>query len=176
MHHGTCVTLTRGGGENIPGIPGACAIRKFTYLARGPWRRSCKTSCHVSSHGNVFCVTGSLWEESADERYLLKMIQNLNVSFVVTPNELLNKPSSCRCFEKPRPSCDVTVMPIRQFLTWYYWEQMLNISSSWYHAPLSEYKRSNLLSKFRFRTPMPELPFAYCSSRTQVCDVVALVL
>ena len=35
MHHGTCVThvpwcmsgsLTRGGGENVPGIPGACAV------------------------------------------------------------------------------------------------------------------------------------------------------
>ena len=35
MHHGTCVThvswcmsgsLTRGGGENVPGIPGACAL------------------------------------------------------------------------------------------------------------------------------------------------------
>ena len=50
MHNGTCVThvpwcmtgsLTCGGGENVPGIPGACAIRNFTYLARGPcmlWR------------------------------------------------------------------------------------------------------------------------------------------
>ena len=46
MHHGTCVThvpwcmsgsLNRGGGENVPGIPGACATRNFTYLARGPW-------------------------------------------------------------------------------------------------------------------------------------------
>ena len=46
MHHRTCIThvprgmsgsLTRGGGENIPGIPGACAIRNFTYLARGPF-------------------------------------------------------------------------------------------------------------------------------------------
>ena len=45
MHHGTCVThvpwcmsgsLTLGGGENIPGIPGACATPNFTYLARGP--------------------------------------------------------------------------------------------------------------------------------------------
>ena len=45
MHHGTCVThvswcmpgsLTRGGGKNVPGIPGACATRNFTYLARGP--------------------------------------------------------------------------------------------------------------------------------------------
>ena len=45
MHHGTCVThvrwcmlgsLTRGGGENVPDIPGACATRNWTYLARGP--------------------------------------------------------------------------------------------------------------------------------------------
>ena len=45
IHHGTCVThvpwciswsLTRVGGENVPGIPGACATRNFTYLARGP--------------------------------------------------------------------------------------------------------------------------------------------
>ena len=44
MHRGTCVTyvswwmsgsLTRGGGENIPGIPSACATRSFAYLARG---------------------------------------------------------------------------------------------------------------------------------------------
>ena len=46
MHHGTCVThvpwcmsgsLTRGGGENVPGIPAACATRTFTYLVRGTW-------------------------------------------------------------------------------------------------------------------------------------------
>ena len=46
MHHGTCIThvpccmsgsLTRDGGENVPGIPGACATRNITYLARGPW-------------------------------------------------------------------------------------------------------------------------------------------
>ena len=46
MHHGTCVThvpwcmsesLIRGGGEKVPGIPGACATRNFAYLARGPW-------------------------------------------------------------------------------------------------------------------------------------------
>ena len=46
MNHDTCVThvpwcmsgsLTRGGEENAPGIPGACATRNFTYLARGPW-------------------------------------------------------------------------------------------------------------------------------------------
>ena len=46
MHHGTCVThvpwcmsesLIRGRGENVPGIPGACATRNFAYLARGPY-------------------------------------------------------------------------------------------------------------------------------------------
>ena len=44
-HHGTCVThvpwcmsgtLTRSGGENVPGIPGACATHNITYLVRGP--------------------------------------------------------------------------------------------------------------------------------------------
>ena len=45
LHHGTCVThvpwcmsgsLTPGGGENVPGIPGAFATHNITYLARGP--------------------------------------------------------------------------------------------------------------------------------------------
>ena len=49
MHLGTCVThvpwcmlgsLPRGGGENVPGIPDACATRNITYLARGPWLRA----------------------------------------------------------------------------------------------------------------------------------------
>ena len=49
MHHGTCFThvpwcmswpQTRGGGENVPGIPGACAPRNLTYLARGPLRQT----------------------------------------------------------------------------------------------------------------------------------------
>ena len=47
MHHGTCVThvpwcmsgsLTHDGGENVPGIPGACANLNFTYLTRGLWQ------------------------------------------------------------------------------------------------------------------------------------------
>ena len=45
MHHGTCVThvpwcmsgsLTHGGGEIVPGIPGACATSIFTYLVTRP--------------------------------------------------------------------------------------------------------------------------------------------
>ena len=30
-------SITSGGGENVPGIPGACTNRNFTYLVRGPW-------------------------------------------------------------------------------------------------------------------------------------------
>ena len=45
MHYGTCVThvpwcmsgsLTLGSGENVPGIPGACATRNCIHLSRGP--------------------------------------------------------------------------------------------------------------------------------------------
>ena len=71
MHHGTCVThvswcisgsLTRGGGENVPGIPGACATHNFTYLTRGPLSKTTtvvryfprhskrKRSWHISIH------------------------------------------------------------------------------------------------------------------------------
>ena len=60
MHHGTCVThlpwclsgsLTCGGGENVPGIPGPYATRNFTYLARAPcwferyWSSLCGCGC-----------------------------------------------------------------------------------------------------------------------------------
>ena len=49
MHHSTCAThvpwcmsgsLTRYGGGNVPGIPGACSTRNFVYLVRGPWVNS----------------------------------------------------------------------------------------------------------------------------------------
>ena len=45
MHHGTCVmhmswcmlgSLTRGGRENVPSIPGACTTRNCKYLSRSP--------------------------------------------------------------------------------------------------------------------------------------------
>ena len=63
MHHDTCVThvpwcmsgsLIRGGGENVRGIPGACATRNFTHLARGPW-----TSCwsHIDNQIRWFEVS-----------------------------------------------------------------------------------------------------------------------
>ena len=39
----------RGGGENVPGIPGSCATRNFTYLARGPCRVSLNGTFHQDS-------------------------------------------------------------------------------------------------------------------------------
>ena len=42
MYHGTCVMhveiANRWWWENVPGTPGACATRNFTYLTRCPWR------------------------------------------------------------------------------------------------------------------------------------------
>ena len=58
MHHGTCAThvlwcisgsLTRGGEENVPGIPGAYATRNFMYLVRGPWWGYFRPSSHQNS-------------------------------------------------------------------------------------------------------------------------------
>ena len=58
MHHGMCVThvpwwmsgsLTRGGRENVPGIPGACASLNFTYLARGPFQQKICGFEHINT-------------------------------------------------------------------------------------------------------------------------------
>ena len=76
MHHGTCVThvpwcmsgsLTRGGGENVPGIPGACATRNLTYLLRDPWDvqydNVIKIICYSDVSNFIFnaiCICGIL--------------------------------------------------------------------------------------------------------------------
>ena len=78
MHHGTCVThvswcvsgsLTSGGGENVPGIPGACATRNFAYLVRGSWwwllsfvhfeAAQSRSTCIGLMYGLLFWTTGS---------------------------------------------------------------------------------------------------------------------
>ena len=71
MRHRTCVThvpwcmsgsLTRGGGENVLSILGACAARTFAYLVRGPFVAGIDlpyqgvVDCHnhkCVSHGNT---------------------------------------------------------------------------------------------------------------------------
>ena len=76
MHHGTCVThvpwcmwgsLTRGGGEKVPGIPGRCATRNFTYLVRGP-------------RMNNGCQVGVFWDE---------IVQNGHVDHLKNVHKLL---------------------------------------------------------------------------------------
>ena len=57
MYHGTCAThvpwcmpasLTRGGGENVHGIPDACASRNVMYLARGPYIKTNSSAIPLS--------------------------------------------------------------------------------------------------------------------------------
>ena len=65
MHHGTCVkhvpwcmsgSLTNGGREKVPGIPGACATRNFAYLVRGPWFTLCSVLLWLV-HANLPTLT-----------------------------------------------------------------------------------------------------------------------
>ena len=74
MHRGTCVThvpwcmsgsLTRGGEENFPGIPGVYATRNFANLVRGPWHTLAnRYSCLIRMWYDVFppksCFLGEL--------------------------------------------------------------------------------------------------------------------
>ena len=91
MHHDTCVkhvswcisgSLTRGGGENVPGIPGACATRNFTYLVSGTLLASC--------------------EGTTDDRKFSTPSDNkcFGTYFLVSMNKLFNQQSSDRWVEK----------------------------------------------------------------------------
>ena len=50
------VSFEVGGGENVPGISGACATRKFTYLEWGPFLCKRKPPCFVHFAGNTHIV------------------------------------------------------------------------------------------------------------------------
>ena len=51
----TSGSLNRGGGENVPGIPSACATRNFTYLIRGPCNAygPVQWAMMITWHGNA---------------------------------------------------------------------------------------------------------------------------
>ena len=54
-----------GGGENVPGIPGACATRNSTYLVIGPWPRS-KQQIHcinttIPTNHCLCCLRANDW-------------------------------------------------------------------------------------------------------------------
>ena len=87
MHHGMCVThvlwcmsgsLNCSVGDNVPGIPGTCAIRNFMYLVRGPWSAGwhsliIATWCDTSSRAFVMksYINNNRW--LANVRYCFKL-------------------------------------------------------------------------------------------------------
>ena len=88
MHHGTCVTyvpwhmsgsLTRGDGENVPGILGACATRDFMYLVRGPW------GWHEEKVVTWLCPC--LWIQPQWNRFKCKYLLN-NHHIIIRPWEI----------------------------------------------------------------------------------------
>ena len=89
IHHGTCVThvpwcmsgsLTCGGGENVPGVPGipfcACTNLNFTYLARGPWETAllCNDVSHWLGANLESALTWRLKAKASFHRSLIKNV------------------------------------------------------------------------------------------------------
>ena len=77
MHHGTCVThvswcmlgsLIRGSGENVPGIPSACATRNLGYLVRGPLHKYHNVRM-VSAIGVFQCIISAMCGNEATRTY-----------------------------------------------------------------------------------------------------------
>ena len=102
MLHGTCVmhmpwcmsgSLTRGGGENVPGIPGACATRNFTYLARGPcyWLHNGALLLCVEHRELFRCQLRrhwqqrrlSFWQSAVNSDYKIRIMTTLVPSLTV---------------------------------------------------------------------------------------------
>ena len=91
MHHGTCVThvpwcmsgsLTRGDGENFPGIPGACVTRNFAYLARGPWvvnggHKCCARNTSITEYSTL-CIINMYPTLISQIAYKPKQAQSYN--------------------------------------------------------------------------------------------------
>ena len=108
MHHGTCVThvpwcmsgsLTRGGGENVPGIPGACAPRNFAYLIRGPWWKLWMLSVNGSNkYNSLDSYTSKRHEENrsttAGKCFCLTASNHYRANFLLITNDLMQYSSS----------------------------------------------------------------------------------
>ena len=56
MHVGS---LTRGGGENVPGIPDACATHNFTYEIRSPSRSTSNVAMYTALPDSTYLVPSS---------------------------------------------------------------------------------------------------------------------
>ena len=113
MHHGTCVThtpwsmsgsLTRVGGENVPGIPRACAPRNFTYLVRSPWNLVRVLHNYLRYPHNT---KGQLWECV----YLSCANSNLKSSKIKHTTTKICQSSSDRMFVSRQTSIAITWLP-----------------------------------------------------------------
>ena len=68
--------LKSAAGENVPGIPGACATCNFTYLVRGPWVRADSIRYTVMVVSGVWINQGPLlltWINFDSNEYLLSI-------------------------------------------------------------------------------------------------------
>ena len=112
MHYGTCVThvpwcmsvsLIRGGGENVPGIPGAYATRDFAYLGRGllpwPWWRH-----QMETFSALLAICAGNSPVTGEFPAKRPVTRSFDVFFDLQPNTPLSKQSWGRWCEIPSPS------------------------------------------------------------------------
>ena len=100
------ISFEVGGGENVPGIPGACATRSFTHLIKGPLRvlsEMHKLHCSINngSQFNRFVIWNQRWKlqdillksvwELEYPKHILSMVQtSLSIDYILRySNEFL---------------------------------------------------------------------------------------
>ena len=83
-------SLTRGGGENLPGILGTCATGDFTYLSRGPWFNSVSSlflpllQSRSWVRFKLFYITNIWWGCLCNNQKRL-MISAITLCFIIIP-------------------------------------------------------------------------------------------
>ena len=133
MHHGTCVThvpwcmsisLTSGVGENVPGIPGACATRNFTYLARGPLVKTFLKQEFPYYNCNASILVLSIFPVG-----YLKSIWNIiqNVVLIVWRNHKQNILECALCCFNLMDPCFITLKSISESKL--YWDTKVSIDN-----------------------------------------------
>ena len=150
MHHGTCVThvpwcmsgsITSGGGENVPGTPGACATRDFAYLVRGPWWRYGMETLFILQ---PLCVVNQQ-VSPMDSHHKVIVMRDFDISSLACwPN------SHHYILTQWRP-CDVTVM----YLTHQYMVKILPLGRQMKHMnfekiTIRSFLSSNIIIKAAF--------------------------
>ena len=139
MHHVTCVmhmpwcmlrSLTRGG-ENVPGIPGACATHNFAYLVRGPlFQYKDKTVVWPSHFNNENSYTG---KDSFLYRYGSLLLRNTCISQMTAGTKSLHNQPKVTLSGLIILSCKVWTRAIKWFFLGVLnqlWTRTLSLSTS----------------------------------------------